>query len=214
MKMTHIWLILCCLGLATACQPTLPTASVTQQAEPRSSTVVAIASPQIQTVVDSALAQIGVTKTYDPAYVALDYPNGDVPVSTGVCTDVVIRALRSVGLDLQKAVHEDMQANFAAYPRDWGLNAPDANIDHRRVPNLMTYFERQGKALPISDQAAHYQPGDLVTWDLGGGQWHIGIVSNQQAPSGNLMIVHNIGSGTQLDDILFRWPILGHYRPY
>jgi uncharacterized protein len=129
------------LGLCTACSLNLPPVSLPTPSP------VPIASPKIKTVVEAAIGQIGVTKSYDPAYVAMSYPGGDVPLETGVCTDVVIRALRSVGLDLQKMVHEDMRRDFAAYPRDWGLSRPDANIDHRRVPNLMTFFERQGQGL-------------------------------------------------------------------
>lgn len=171
-----------------------------------------VSSPTIRRVIDNAIAQTKITRSYDPSYVRISYPGGDVPMRTGVCTDVVIRAFREVGIDLQKTVHEDMRKNFAAYPKNWGLKRPDPNIDHRRVPNLMTYFKRQGKALPISRDSSNYQPGDIVTWDLGGGQQHIGIVSDMRSPSGRLTIVHNISAGTKLEDILFNWPIIGHYR--
>lgn len=160
-----------------------------------------------------ARQQVGVTLSYDPAYRRLSYPGGDVPLATGVCTDVVIRALRQQGLDLQEAVHRDMRGNFAAYPKHWGLSRPDSNIDHRRVPNLMTWFQRQGWSLPVSQEATAYRAGDIVTWDLGRGLTHIGIVSDRQAPGGAPRILHNIGRGTQEEDILFTYRITGHYRP-
>jgi uncharacterized protein YijF (DUF1287 family) len=150
---------------------------------------------------------------YDPAYVRLPYPGGDVPADTGVCTDEVIRAYRALGIDLQKEVHEDMAANFSAYPRKWGRREPDPNIDHRRVPNLMVFFSRKGESLPITDRAEDYAPGDLVTWDLGRGQTHIGMVVDRKAFfTGRYMIVHNIGQGPKMEDVLFDWKITGHYR--
>ena len=167
---------------------------------------------QADTLVTAAREQVGVTLSYDPAYRRLGYPNGDVPLNTGVCTDVVIRALREQGLDLQQAVHQDMRANFRLYPKNWGLSRPDSNIDHRRVPNLMTWFKRQGWALPLGQDAERYRPGDIVTWDLGGGLTHIGIISDRQAGSGVPLVLHNIGRGTQEEDILFSFKITGHYR--
>jgi uncharacterized protein len=152
---------------------------------------------------------------YDPAYVRIPYPGGDVPADTGVCTDVIIRSYRAVGVDLQKEVHEDMVQNFSAYPRKWNwlLAHPDPNIDHRRVPNLAVFFGRKAETLPITANAADYLPGDLVTWDLGGGVPHIGIVVDRKsAYSGRYMIVHNIGAGPQLEDVLFNWKVTGHYR--
>lgn len=152
---------------------------------------------------------------YDSAYLRIAYPGGDVPPDTGVCTDEVIRAYRAVGVDLQKEVHEDMVANFRAYPsrRIWGRTKPDANIDHRRVPNLQVFFSRKGEVLPMSRRAEDYSPGDLVTWDLGGGLAHIGMVVDQKGPgSGRYMIVHNIGQGPKMEDELFSWTITGHYR--
>ena len=163
-------------------------------------------------LVSGARQQVGVTLAYDPAYRRIAYPGGDVPMATGVCTDVVIRALRLQGLDLQKAVHEDMAANFSAYPKQWGLKRPDRNIDHRRVPNLMTWFRRQGMALEIGREADDYRAGDIVTWDLGRGQTHIGIVSDRLSAAGEPLILHNIGAGTREETILFRFPISGHYR--
>jgi len=152
---------------------------------------------------------------YDPAYVRISYPGGDVPADTGVCTDEIIRSYRRVGVDLQKEVHEDMVRNFGVYPRSWRwlLSRPDPNIDHRRVPNLMVFFTRKGESLPLSVRADDYAPGDLVTWDLGGGIPHIGIVVDQKsAPSGRYMLVHNIGQGPRMEDVLFNWKVTGHYR--
>ena len=152
---------------------------------------------------------------YDPHYVHIPYPGGDVPADTGVCSDEVIRAYRALGIDLQKEVHEDMAENFSAYPnqRRWLLAHPDSNIDHRRVPNLMVFFSRKGTSLPTATRAEDYQPGELVTWDLGGGVPHIGIVVNRKlAASGRYMVVHNIGAGPKMEDVLFSWKITGHYR--
>ncbi len=150
---------------------------------------------------------------YDPAYFVIAYPNGDVPQGKGVCTDVIIRAYRKLGVDLQKEVHEDMSGNFHLYPKNWGLKKPDKNIDHRRVPNLMTYFKRHGNSLEISQDPAQYQPGDLVTWDLGKGIAHIGIVINKKsADNTRNQIVHNIGNGQEIADCLFSFKITGHYR--
>ena len=159
-----------------------------------------------------ARRQIGVTVEYDPAYVVLPYPGGDVAPERGVCTDVVIRAFRGIGLDLQKAVHEDMKKAFAAYPRNWGLKRPDKNIDHRRVPNLRTYFKRRGWEVPLTRNAADYKPGDLVTCIVGGNLPHIMIVSDRRAADGTPLIIHNIGAGTEEEDALFLFPLTGHYR--
>lgn len=150
---------------------------------------------------------------YDPSYFAIGYPNGDVPSDKGVCTDVVIRAYRKLGIDLQKEVHEDMNANFELYPKKWGLKKTDTNIDHRRVPNLMTYFSRHGKTLGKTKAANDYYPGDIVTWDLGGGITHIGIVVDKKSEDQTrFLIVHNIGGGQVLADCLFQFKITGHYR--
>lgn len=174
------------------------------------------AEPVVPPWIESARQQIGITLEYRPAYVRLDYPGGDVPIAGGVCTDVVIRALRaSVGLDLQRAVHEDMRAHFGRYPRLWGLTRPDRNIDHRRVPNLEVFFERRGwRIRPAGSSAADYQPGDLVTWRLPGNLPHIGIVSERLAEDGlTPMIVHNVGAGTREEDVLFKWPVTAQFRP-
>lgn len=149
---------------------------------------------------------------YDPAYFSIPYPNGDVPADKGVCTDVVIRVYRKVGIDLQKEVHEDMKANFEIYPKNWGLKATDRNIDHRRVLNLMTFFERKGTVKKIIDKPDDYLPGDIVCWNLGGAVTHIGLVVDKKSPDGNrYMIVHNIGAGQVMEDVLFAYTIIGHY---
>ena len=154
--------------------------------------------------------------TYDAAYVRLDYPGGDVAPDKGVCADVVVRALRVLGHDLQRLVHEDMSASFSAYPKHWGLSGTDTNIDHRRVPNIETFFTRMDARLAASDEPADYQPGDIVAWNLRGdsGGWlpHIGIVTHQIGASGTPLIVHNIGSGPKLEDVLFNWKMTGRYR--
>jgi uncharacterized protein YijF (DUF1287 family) len=156
----------------------------------------------------------------NPAYVRIPYPGGDVPADTGVCTDEVIRSYRALGVDLQKEVHEDMATHPAAYPKKWHgtsqnatTKATDTNIDHRRVPNLMVFFARHGQTLPLSSDSADYQPGELVTWSLGGSITHIGIVVKQKSQlTGRYLIVHNIGAGPQMEDVLFGWKIIGHYR--
>lgn len=170
-------------------------------------------------LLSAAHAQVGVTTRYDPAYVRLSYPGGDVPVDRGVCTDVVIRAYRALGIDLQQRVHEDMRAHFDDYPKLWGLARPDRNIDHRRVPNLAVFLARRGAALPVTREAMDYRPGDLVTWMLPGNLPHIGLVSDRRvagdpapALAARPLIVHNVGAGAQVEDVLFAWPITGHYR--
>ncbi len=150
---------------------------------------------------------------YVPDYVRIDYPNGDVPADTGVCADEIIRAYRGVGIDLQKEVHEDMVRHFSEYPRKWGLSHPDTNIDHRRVPNLMVFFTRHGESLRVTKNAKDYLPGDIVSWDLGGNVPHIGIVVDRQPLlSSNHLVLHNVGEGPKIEDVLFRWQITGHYR--
>ena len=152
-------------------------------------------------------------ETYDPSYFSIKYPNGDVPERKGVCTDVVIRAYRKLGIDLQKEVHEDMQKNFKLYPIIWGLKKTDTNIDHRRVPNLMTFLSRKGIVKSITSDPAKYLPGAIVCWSLGSGMTHIGIIVNKKSPDGKrFLIVHNIGAGPVLQDCLFAFNIIGHYR--
>lgn len=162
---------------------------------------------------DSALSLTAQQVVYDSRYVAIPYPGGDVAPDRGVCTDVVIRAYRKLGIDLQKEVHEDMRTNFSAYPKTWGLSRPDRNIDHRRVPNLMRFFSRHGTVRSGSNTPGDYSPGDIVCWDLGGGMTHIGIVSKRRSDDGKRpMIIHNIGAGQVLEDRLFSFRIIGHYR--
>lgn len=159
-----------------------------------------------------ARRQIGVTVKYDPTYETLSYPGGDVPMERGVCTDVVIRAMRLKGIDLQKAVHEDMKRHFSCYPNNWGLTRPDKNIDHRRVPNLRVYFTRRGWSLPETQHPGDYKPGDIVTCRVSSGRPHIMIVSDRADSSGTPMVIHNMGNGTRENPQLFTFPLTGHYR--
>lgn len=163
-----------------------------------------------------SMAALDLTKqqvVYDPAYTRINYPNGDVPADRGVCSDVVIRAYRKLGIDLQKEVHEDMRDHFHRYPNFWGLTGPDRNIDHRRVPNLMVFFKRFGQVRPITPNPGDYLPGDIVCWNLGGAITHIGLVVNRKSSDGRRhLIVHNIGGGQVLADCLFDFTIIGHYR--
>ena len=166
-----------------------------------------------QRFADSAITLTQQGVVYDPGYHSMDYPNGDVPSGKGVCTDVIIRAYRLVGIDLQKEVHEDMRDNFDIYPDRWGLTQPDKNIDHRRVPNLMVFFERHGIVKPVTEDPDAYEPGDIVCWDLGGGIDHIGIVVDRRSDDGErYLIVHNIGAGQVMEDCLFDFKITGHYK--
>ncbi|GAB6012896.1 DUF1287 domain-containing protein [Viscerimonas tarda] len=162
---------------------------------------------------DSTLVLTRQRALYDPGYFRISYPNGDVPANRGVCTDVIIRAYRKLGIDLQKEVHEDMKAHFSKYPKNWGMKRTDSNIDHRRVPNLMTFFSRSGTVKKITTQPKDYQPGDIVCWDLGGGINHIGLVVDKKSADGTrYLVVHNIGRGQVLEDCLFRFAIIGHYQ--
>lgn len=174
---------------------------------------IAFASSATEAVVQAAQNRTLLSVRYDPKYVSLAYPGGDVPADTGVCTDVVIRTFRTAfNYDFQKAVHEDMKANFTAYPKNWGLKRPDKNIDHRRVPNLERFLKRQGASLPVTKNAEDYQAGDIVSWRLGGRLPHIGIVSDKKTAWGTPLIIHNIGGGVVEDDLLFNTDINGHYR--
>jgi uncharacterized protein YijF (DUF1287 family) len=173
----------------------------------------ASAQPALRTMISGAKQQVGVTRSYDPNYRQLAYPNGDVPRTTGVCTDVVIRAYRYAGVDLQVLVHEDMKAAFSAYPKSWGLKHTDTNIDHRRVPNLATFFTRKGTKLPVTRKGADYRPGDIITWRLSSGVPHIGVVSDVPVRgTDRYLVVHNIGWGAQIEDVLFAYAVSGHYR--
>lgn len=166
-----------------------------------------------QKLSDSAIAIIDNKIEYDPAYYKISYPNGDVPKGKGVCTDVVIRAYRKLGIDLQKEVHIDMSKNFAKYPKTWGLKSTDTNIDHRRVPNLQTFFTRHGEVKAVTEKAEDYKPGDIVTWMINDKLPHIGIVVNKKTLIGNrYLIVHNVGNGQVMEDCLFKYKLTGHYR--
>jgi hypothetical protein len=169
--------------------------------------------PTTEVIVEAARAQVGVTVIYDGTYRRIAYPGGDIPVERGVCTDVLIRAYRKAGMDLQLLVHEDMTRDFSAYPHLWGLHRPDSNIDHRRVPNLKVFFARHGKSLPVSSSARDYRAGDIVAWRLPSGIPHIGLVSTRYvAGTERPLVIHNIGQGAQEEDVLFLYTITGHYR--
>lgn len=167
--------------------------------------------PLLRQVLDAAYAQVGVTVRYDAAYERIPFPGGDVPLERGVCTDVVVRAYRAAGIDLQLLVNQDMRKAFHLYPRNWALTKPDPNIDHRRVLNLGVFFTRHGQPLPVTQEARDYRPGDIVAWKLPDGRPHIGIVSDR-VTDGRPLIVHNIGQGAQIEDILFGFTVIGHYR--
>jgi uncharacterized protein YijF (DUF1287 family) len=202
-------LLVACQHQAALTRP--PLRPPEQQTEVRA--LPANSSPNLKQVVDGAISQVGVTTGYDQSYQRLEYPNGDVPIETGACTDVIVRAFRKASVDLQKTIHEDMKSNFSSYPAKWGLSGTDTNIDHRRVPNLQTFFARQGKQVATTGNADTFLPGDVVTWDLGGGVDHVGMVVNVWfKPSQRYLIVHNIGAGTRMEDVLFSWKITGHYR--
>lgn len=161
---------------------------------------------------EKALSIIDASVRYTPDYMAIDYPNGDVPLETGVCTDVVIRSYRKLGIDLQKEVHEDMRAHFSSYPKNWGATKTDTNIDHRRVPNLETFFARKGKKLQVTQNPDDYKTGAIVTWMINDKLPHIGIVTNLLSKDGKRrLIVHNVGGGQVLEDCLFKYTIVGHF---
>ena len=170
--------------------------------------------PKALKLISAAESQIGLTVSYDPNYTQIAYPGGDVPIERGVCTDVIIRAYRQAfGFDLQKLVHEDMKINFSVYPTKWGLKKPDSNIDHRRVPNLQTFFARQNAGLPISTRAIDYRAGDIITMLLPGNLTHIALITHYANSDGTKpLCIHNIGGGARLEDVLFTYPLTGHYR--
>ena len=168
---------------------------------------------EVSAVIAAARSQIGRTTIYDGRYQRIAYPGGDIPLERGVCTDVIIRAFRAAGYDLQVLVHEDMEAAFDRYPKAWGLTRPDPNIDHRRVPNLATYFRRHGRSLATATDPAAYAPGDIVVWRLPSGVPHIGLVSSSFASgTARPLVIHNIGEGTREEDVLFAYTITDHYR--
>jgi uncharacterized protein len=173
--------------------------------------VAAHSATPAERLVAAAYAQIGVTRVYDPSYRRIAFPGGDVPLERGVCSDVVVRAYRGIGIDLQRLVNDDMRRHFADYPHLWGLAGPDPNIDHRRVANLAAFFARRGGKLAVSAAAEDYRPGDIVTWRLPGGLAHTGLIADRRV-DGRPLVVHNIGAGAQLEDVLFAFEITGHYR--
>ncbi len=204
----HLLSVLLCLGFSSCAQPEIePKTSID------SSLVQAISQPFGQQLSEAAIALTDDAVTYDPSYFSIEYPGGDVPSHLGVCTDVVIRAYRTLDIDLQELVHQDMKNHFDVYPKIWGLKHPDTNIDHRRVPNLMVFFERNGNSMPLSLEPGDYLAGDVVCWRLAGGMTHIGLVVEKTDGSKNRpLIVHNIGAGQVLQDCLFDYEIIGHYR--
>jgi hypothetical protein len=218
MKLLRVLTVILIAAFVLGCGVNPPTPSPAAHAE----IAPTISAPTRRTISASdigariALAaedQVGVTTIYDPQYVKLGYPNGDVPIERGTCTDVVVRAFRALGVDLQVRVHEDMQKDFSVYPRDWGLNAPDPNIDHRRVQNLTKYFERMGKQIGEVSADGSFKPGDVVAWQLSGWMQHIGIVALDRVPGTNHpYMIHNIGAGAQKEDALRSFTIIGHYR--
>ena len=183
-----------------------------QQYVPQMTPTAALPAPP-DNLAAMARRQIGVTLKYDPTYESIAYPGGDIPIERGVCTDVVIRAMRLKGIDLQQEVHEDMAHHFSVYPKNWGLKRPDKNIDHRRVPNLQTYFTRRGWNLPLTDNPTDYKPGDIVTCRVTSGRPHIMIVSDRADSDGTPMVIHNLGNGTRENPQLFTFELTGHYRP-
>jgi len=212
-KIIRLFTLACLIVSAYACQQQSVSHAEKSVEAAQAQAVSAELSAALKPVVEGAIEQTRYTFSYDPSYVKMAYPGGDLPLEKGVCADVIVRAFRKGGVDLQKEIHEDMRRNFSAYPNKWGLARPDTNIDHRRVPNLMTYFKRMRKSLTVTDDPKNYLPGDVVAWDLGNGLLHIGIVTNRKAEGGkNLSLVHNIGAGAKLEDVLFSWRIIGHYR--
>jgi uncharacterized protein YijF (DUF1287 family) len=168
-------------------------------------------SSRVSLILEGAYQQVGTTTIYDGSYRRLSFPGGDIPIERGVCSDVLVRAYRHAGLDLQLLVNQDMSGSFDSYPQLWGLSKPDSNIDHRRVPNLAAFFRRNGKHLPVSTRASDYSAGDIVTWRLASGVPHIGLVADR-LQRGRPLVIHNIGAGAQVEDVLFSYAITGHYR--
>lgn len=191
-------------GAAAAAPPGAPADAAPAASPPRFSEF-------IQRLLEGAHEQAGVTLRYDGSYRPISFPGGDVPLERGVCADVIVRAYRRAGVDLQELVHWDMQRAFEEYPRQWGLSRPDPNIDHRRVANLVTFFRRHGEVLPVSSRQEAYEPGDLVTWRLPSGRPHIGLVSDRSR-GGRPLVIHNLRSGVKVEDVLFAYPVTGHYR--
>ncbi|WP_130734218.1 DUF1287 domain-containing protein [Flavobacterium sp. J27] len=211
----HFSLFILFIGCQNEKKTHLDTAIIVQNQKKQNQKKVAIQQPKTfsEKLSNAAIAIIDPEVVYTPTYVTLKYPNGDVPSKTGVCTDVIIRAYRKLNIDLQQEVHEDMKAHFSQYPKIWGLKSTDKNIDHRRVPNLEVFFERKGKKLALSQNPNDYKTGDLVTWMIADKLPHIGIVTHLKSTDGKRpMIVHNVGGGQVLQDCLFSYTIVGHFR--
>lgn len=195
------------------CQKEVSSKEIVQTEKRENTQIIENPDDFYQKLSNAALSIIDSEVIYTPEYVGIKYPNGDVPPKTGVCTDVVIRAYRKLAIDLQKEVHEDMKANFSMYPKIWGLKTTDKNIDHRRVPNLEVFFTRKGEKLAFSQNPNEYKTGDLVTWMIAEKLPHIGIVTHKKSADGKRnLIVHNVGGGQVLEDCLFSWRIVGHFR--
>lgn len=201
----HTWLFFIFISFLFSCEKGPPVSRVPRASEP---------AGFVTALSDAALERTRHKERYDGSYQKIAFPGGDVPDNIGVCADVVVRSYRALGIDLQKEVHEEMKADFNAFPKAWGLSKPDTNIDHRRVLNLRVFFSRRGIELPVTDNAQDYQPGDIVTWSV----WsrpHIGIIVDRTTSNGRrFMVVHNIGRGSELEDMLFSYRITGHYRYY
>jgi len=212
LRLSPCSLVLACAAISCPCVEASGQVALAPRTPVTSTTAAPPMPRDVARVVTSAWAQTHITRHYDPAYTAIPYPNGDVPNERGVCTDVVIRALRAAGLDLQRLVHEDMKATYDAYPNEWGQRRPDRNIDHRRVPNLETFFTRSGNALALTTSPGDFAPGDIVSWRLPSGRPHIGVVVDRVAASGRPLVVHNIGAGAEAEDVLFAWTMTGHFR--
>ncbi|MEM6710240.1 MAG: DUF1287 domain-containing protein [Pseudomonadota bacterium] len=213
MTLATIFFIFFLLALETLRSQALAAAATTPTDTDSDAVPIAISDSGATALAQAALARTELRVRYDGSYQILSYPFGDVAADVGVCTDLVIRAFRTLAVDLQQLVHEDMRDHFDAYPDHWGLDRPDPNIDHRRVPNLERFFQRHGQSLATTRDAELYEPGDIMTWRLNGSLPHIGIVSHRQAVgSERPLIIHNIGSGPEEEDVLFAYPIHGHYR--
>lgn len=192
-------------GFSDSCKSTSATLADNPKAE------IKLSNKQLA-LINNLNRQAQITTSYNPAYVAIPFPNGDVDSTTGVCADVIVRALRAIYIDLQKEIHTDISKHFNSYPNIWHSTQPDKNIDHRRVLNIMYYFQHNGNSKPVSTNSNDYLAGDIVAWKLDNGLYHIGMVSNSSSDENTPLIFHNIGSGTKEADVLFRWKIIGHYR--
>lgn len=213
--MNYIFIFVFLLGFTSCKKQEKSSENSTLISEKQEITEIANPNSFEEKLSNAAISIIDPEVVYTPDYVKLKYPNGDVPPKTGVCTDVIIRAYRKLNIDLQKEVHEDMVAHFNKYPnlKKWGLKTTDKNIDHRRVPNLEVFFGRKGKKLAITQNAADYKTGEIITWMINDKLPHIGIVTHLKSEDGKRnLIIHNVGGGQVLEDCLFSYTIVGHYK--